>query len=665
MASELEIPTLNNNSNNNNNNNNDEDDDYHNAITGSGPSGGSGGRNTTSNSNGVVPNDGANNGTTTSQDPQNLSEPTKKSGIGGASANLVNSIVGAGIIGIPYAFRQSGLLAGILLLLLVAYLTDKSLRVIVGLASFHPLLHNRNVHTFEDLASYPFGDLGSKFILLNMFVLAYGAMVAYLLIIKDTIPSILGIGLEDTYFERNGIMFATSILIMVPLAMQRDMASLSITSLFSVIADLLLVLFIASFAPIAQTVADNGGLATVLANDAFNPTLFIGLGILSTAMACQHSAFIVSGSLENKTQRRWAIVTGNSIVISAILCLILGVTGYLGFLGETQGDVLNNFSVDLPVAKLARALLAITMFCTYPMESFVARHVLIALFHHGNMDGTDASNYNANRSPEGGGYFCFNRRQTWTWVIYILCLIPALLVDDIGPVLSITGSVGGGSISYLAPGLIYLGVNGDAFLAFASSLLQGRRVVTNGGGGGGADDGLPIAGDARQIMNDGGGGGGGTATLELPVEGTRVVSTVVPEDVSSKPMWWYLMGFPLWCAIAASGRTNMRRKFLEEDGEAAALVTNGNGGGGTNGDYQSHSTPPLSPNNVIASEGEGGDTELMVPNRGDYCMAVFFIIFGAVAIVAGLTSNIYIIIKGDGGEDDGSGGDDEVQYYGN
>jgi len=54
-----------------------------------------------------------------------ISLPIKKSGIFGTSSNLVNSIVGAGIIGIPYAFRESGLLVGVFLLILVSYLTGK------------------------------------------------------------------------------------------------------------------------------------------------------------------------------------------------------------------------------------------------------------------------------------------------------------------------------------------------------------------------------------------------------------------------------------------------------------------------------------------------------------------------------------------------------------
>jgi hypothetical protein len=60
----------------------------------------------------------------------NVSRPKRLSGIVGASSNLVNSIVGAGIIGIPYALRESGLIAGVLLLLIVAYCTGKNERTL-------------------------------------------------------------------------------------------------------------------------------------------------------------------------------------------------------------------------------------------------------------------------------------------------------------------------------------------------------------------------------------------------------------------------------------------------------------------------------------------------------------------------------------------------------
>jgi solute carrier family 38 (sodium-coupled neutral amino acid transporter), member 11 len=217
--------------------------------------------------------------------------------------------------------------------------------------------------------SYPFGKMGSTFVLVNMLVLAYGAMVAYLLIIKDTIPTILGIahGNNGGLLERNLIMLVTSLFVILPLAVQRDMASLSGTSLVSVLADVILVLFIAFTAPISESVKQAGGFGEVLKDEWINPTLFIGLGILSTAMACQHSAFIVSGSLKNKTQKRWATVTFRSISTATLLCILLGVCGYLAFLEDTQGDILNNFEKHAIAANIARGLLAVTMFCKFQL----------------------------------------------------------------------------------------------------------------------------------------------------------------------------------------------------------------------------------------------------------------------------------------------------------
>ena len=45
--------------------------------------------------------------------------------------NFVNSIVGAGIIGIPVAIKECGLFMGILLLILVAYLVDQSVILLI------------------------------------------------------------------------------------------------------------------------------------------------------------------------------------------------------------------------------------------------------------------------------------------------------------------------------------------------------------------------------------------------------------------------------------------------------------------------------------------------------------------------------------------------------
>jgi sodium-coupled neutral amino acid transporter 11 len=447
----------------------------------------------------------------------------------------------------------------------------------------------------EDLMSIPFGSYGSYFVLINMFILAYGAMVAYLLIIKDTVPVVLD--MVDTgdgnFWERELIMIVTSLVIVVPLSMARDMASLAATSLLSVVADAILVGFVIGFSPVRSTVSEYGGFVKVLEDNWINSKLFIGLGVLSTAMACQHSAFIVSGSLENKTALRWSMVTSRSISISAAMCIMMGVTGYLGFLGATEGDVLNNFDSDSFEANAGRTLLAVTMFFTYPMECFVARHVLVKLIYNGNMD-NETVGPSGETIPEVKLFGFLGRREKVTLGIYVATLIPALIVDDLGPVLSLTGSLGASCIAYIGPGLVYFGVNGEDFLIFTAKMLEDQGYKTN-----------------RKSIENG-------QVEELPVAGVSGAKIEMKPEPSypqgSKPWWWYLGGFSIWCSIASYGALGTKTFLSEMEVDRGMSLQS-------------------------ASEDE--QEEVIGPCRRDYYISMFFIIFGVIAMVVGVACNVY------------------------
>jgi len=456
------------------------------------------------------------------------------------------------------------------------------------MANYHPKLRKLDVHTYEDLASFAFGSKGSNFIMFNMMIIAFGALVAYLLIIKDTVPTIIG---WDNAWQRQVVLVVTSLSIVVPLAMQRDMASLAFTSLLSVTADIVLLFFIILCAPMKETVSAAGGLGEVLKHEWIKPsTAFVGLGVLSAAMTCQHAAFIIGGSLANRTRARWAAVTYRSIFVAATATGVIGICGYLGFLDDTQGDVLNNFDPDSLVANAARSLLAITMFFTYPMESFVARHVLVKIIHKGDMDGGEAFAEAVDDNTLPGWKF-FGRRQIWTLVIYILSLLPALVFDDVGPVLSIVGSVGASCVAYVAPGLVFLGVHGDEFLEMITVSLQKRQPKSTSNGVGE----LPLEGDAKAEMQSG------------------LVMASYKE--MSKPWWWYPLLMPIWCGIASTGSVTMREKIAESGVDFSDK-----------------------PSSQGSKEIEVEDEPLA--NAREFCIAIFFILFGVVAVVAGLASNV-------------------------
>lgn len=56
-----------------------------------------------------------------------------------AAFNYINSIVGSGVIGIPYALHKAGFGFGLLLLAFVAFITDYSLILMVMLRSIRPV----------------------------------------------------------------------------------------------------------------------------------------------------------------------------------------------------------------------------------------------------------------------------------------------------------------------------------------------------------------------------------------------------------------------------------------------------------------------------------------------------------------------------------------------
>lgn len=94
------------------------------------------------------------------------------------------------------------------------------------------------------------------------------------------------------------------------------------------------------------------------------------------------------------------------------------------------------------------------------MASYVARHVMIVLLFSGR------------QAHEGNDHTVLarsDRRFGLTFTLYLLAIIPALVFDDIGVVLSATGAIGGSCLSYLGPGMIYLGIHGKIFLEHVSS----------------------------------------------------------------------------------------------------------------------------------------------------------------------------------------------------
>jgi len=447
----------------------------------------------------------------------------------------------------------------------------------------------------------------------------------------------------DVGMER-AILLVSTMAVILPISMQRDMADLAKTSKISVIFQCFMVLVVVLFSPVSESLEQHGGLLQIASESVVNSsTIFIGLGVLSFAFVCQHSAFIVAGSLEKPTKERWGQATSRALSLCVVLEASCGIAGYLAFLEKTQGDILNNFLVlggsITKAANLARGLLCTTMFFVYPMDSFVCRHVFVVLFFRGRRahEGDDASVLNRR-----------DRRIALTLIIYFSSLIPALFVESVGSVLAITGTIAGSCLSYIGPGMIYLAVYGDEFLKKVEE-VWGKDEGNTG----------PTERDVE------------SSRLLMSQQPNETTESTAPEQNVFKSIAWYLLLVPIWCEVAKMGKTKLT-EFREKEalksphinrlGKVAPpsipmmpvkipRVGSADGGqagmprfptskyGATAGGNQAIGAAILAQQRSARISASPTPADLDEPPTWyDFSVAIFFVAFGMIALCAGLFS---------------------------
>ncbi|ASJ09158.1 amino acid permease [Thermococcus siculi] len=109
----------------------------------------------------------------------------KKLTLAEASAILIGTQIGAGVLGLPYAFREAGF-AGIVVITAVGFLTLLTALFVLELA-----VHRGG--TMTSLARATLGKVGGWLMLASISVLSYGALIAYIAGSGDILSSLTGV----------------------------------------------------------------------------------------------------------------------------------------------------------------------------------------------------------------------------------------------------------------------------------------------------------------------------------------------------------------------------------------------------------------------------------------------------------------------------------------
>ncbi|XP_072900796.1 putative sodium-coupled neutral amino acid transporter 11 isoform X2 [Hemitrygon akajei] len=253
--------------------------------------------------------------------------------------------------------RQAGLPFGILLLTIVAYVTDYSIILLIKGGNLS------GTNTYQCLVNKAFGLKG----------------YVILLILQFLYPFI--IGPENILAERHFVIAMTTLVFMLPLSMYRNIANLRKLSLASLVLTLaILVIVVVEAATLGPNIPPSEGAWNFAQSNAMQ-----AIGIMAFAFVSHHNTFLIYGSLETPTINNWSCVSHISVLFSLIIYLIFAGSAYGTFTGYTQGDLFENYCKNDDWATIGRLLYGLTTILTYPVECFVVREVIANLFFNGTL----------------------------------------------------------------------------------------------------------------------------------------------------------------------------------------------------------------------------------------------------------------------------------------
>ncbi|KAG1649617.1 putative sodium-coupled neutral amino acid transporter 10 [Nymphon striatum] len=145
--------------------------------------------------------------------------------------NLGNSIIGVGVLAMPYCFSQCGILLAIVLLVACNLLT----RITCYLLMKSSQITRRK--SFETLAFHTFGSMGKLMVEISIIGFLIGCLIAYFVVMGDLGPDVIShlTGVEKTSSIRTLVLVFLGVFVILPFSLLRQLDSLTTVSVLSII----------------------------------------------------------------------------------------------------------------------------------------------------------------------------------------------------------------------------------------------------------------------------------------------------------------------------------------------------------------------------------------------------------------------------------------------
>ncbi|KAK7938669.1 hypothetical protein WMY93_001995 [Mugilogobius chulae] len=247
-----------------------------------------------------------------------------------ASFNFINSIIGSGIIGLPYALSQAGLPFGLLLLIVVGFITDYTIILLIKGGNLS------GTNSYQALVQSTFGLPGFFVLSALQFLYPFIAMISYNITTGDTLTKVFlripggtttstvtnvncksvfyrcfflfAVGPGHILAERHFVILVITLMFTLPLSLYRNIERLGKVSFLSMALTLTVLVIV------------------IIRSATLGPEI----------VYLPHNSFLIYGSLQEPTVSHWTRVTHVSVGSALVISAAFAVAGYATFTGYTQ-----------------------------------------------------------------------------------------------------------------------------------------------------------------------------------------------------------------------------------------------------------------------------------------------------------------------------------------
>jgi amino acid permease len=364
--------------------------------------------------------------------------------ISSSTFNLAKSIIGAGVLSLPssvayFSDKPASLIPAGLISLTMGLVAAYSFSLIGKACDQH------KADSFQDAWAKSVDPKSAWLISFAITCKCFLASLAYSIIIGDSFSAIFKTFNAPVFLtQRTNVILAITSFVLLPLCSLKSLAALAPFSLLGLGGTLYTAIFMAiryfdgSYAP--------GGkffkLLAVSARPSFGvkgngdlSKISILVSMLSTAYIAHYNAPRFLKELKEPTLPRYNQVVAQAFIASIVTFIFMKSIGFLTFGGSSMGFILNNYASSDILATFARLAIGLALLTGYPFT--------FAALKDGIMDLTKTA-------PENRA----GLSNVLTLGLLSLVTLLALVLKDVGIVVSISGALFGAALMFMVPAIM-------------------------------------------------------------------------------------------------------------------------------------------------------------------------------------------------------------------